>query len=243
MNKITDRNDLKCSIFYFVSDMISVIDKKLLDMKALENYNIESHHKFLDYFTVNLNSKIEIFCHKNKDVPSIIVNDLIFCMVCLIDEFFISEKLQIIRQLWTAENLEIRMFQSQSGGDKFYKNIITYLKDLSSNNKSLLLIYFLCLKCGFKGNLRGDLSQIKQIESKIYVSINLEQGESFPVIKRNKYIKNLSYFKKFVLIKNANFILINIIIGLLFMISSGIYWKYQTWDLSKYINNLSKKVP
>ncbi len=236
------QGELKSHIFYSISDIIALTNTKILECQIIKEYSFEFHNEVLDFFITSINTTVEYLCKKNKNTPGAVVTDLIFCVVCLIDDLFLKEK-QDIRRFWTKENLEMRMLQSQSGGDKFYANINFYLKESNrNNNDDILLIYYLCLKCGFTGNLRSDLVQLKNVEYKIHTKIQLNQPDLFPIIRKNIETYPISFFRRSILFINNHFLLINCVILFLFLIVSSIIWEYQTAYLLDYVNNLATKI-
>lgn len=93
-----------------------------------------------------------------------------YVLAALGDEIFLHEVDWDVRQAWTDNLIEARLFGSNIAGSEFYRRAEDLLRRRDPVYAELALVYFLALGAGFRGKYRGrdDGGRIELLKRQLY---------------------------------------------------------------------------
>lgn len=93
-----------------------------------------------------------------------------YVLAALGDEIFLHEVEWDVRQAWTDNLIEARLFGSNIAGEEFYRRAEELLRRRDPVYAELALVYFLALGAGFRGKYRGrdDGGRIELLKRQLY---------------------------------------------------------------------------
>ncbi|MBX2807775.1 MAG: DotU family type IV/VI secretion system protein [Cellvibrionaceae bacterium] len=120
------------------------------------------------------------------------INETLYVAAALADELFIFAIDWPGKKFWQNVLLEERIFKSCYAGEKFYQGInrLTNKQILDSQEKSLVVVYFLAICLGFYGRHRGSEKNISHYRNKLYKTINAgsDDGESIICLQAYQHV-------------------------------------------------------
>lgn len=168
-----------------------------------------------------------------------------YVFAALADEIFLHEVDSDVRQAWTDNLIEGRLFGSNTAGEQFYRRAENLLQRRDPVYAELALVYFLALGAGFRGKYRGrdDGGRIELLKRQLYEFAFRQVPDldsQSRVLFSEAYLHTLQQGtpRELPHVRRWLFALAGVVA--LLLLSSQVIWVYTTSDLSQSVDEVLK---
>ena len=166
-----------------------------------------------------------------------------YVLAALADEVFLHEVDWDVRQAWTDNLIEARLFGSNIAGEEFYRRAEDLLRRRDPVYAELALVYFLALGAGFRGKFRGrdDGGRIELLKRQLYEFAfrqvpDLENSNRYAFTDAYMHTLQQGASRELPHVRRWLFSFAAVVIVLLAV--SHVVWVSSTGDLARSVDNL-----
>lgn len=166
-----------------------------------------------------------------------------YVLAALGDEVFLHEVDWDVRQAWTDNLIEARLFGSNIAGSEFYRRAEELLRRRDPVYAELALVYFLALGAGFRGKYRGrdDGGRIELLKRQLYEFAfrqvpDLDNASRYAFTDAYMHTLQQGTPRQLPHVRRWLFGLAAVAVVLL--VASHVVWVYATGDLARSVDHL-----